>query len=266
MATASPIARLGAPSPGRSYWQLSRAPRYSLLFALPLLLLYEALAALLADPSGAGVRNGADVILKSGFVAIAGAHGQLVFAAAIVGVSIWFIVRDLRRNRGGLRWGVFLGMLAESAVLAAAFGIVVGTATAQLLGQLRLLGDAGAPASSLLALAQPGLDAPTRLMVSLGAGLYEELLFRVVLVSGLIAVGRRVLGLGQGMAVAMAVVLGALIFSAFHYIGPYGDPLRLDSFTFRAIAGLAFSGLYVARGFGITAWTHALYDVFLLLV
>jgi hypothetical protein len=24
-----------------------------------------------------------------------------------------------------------------------------------------------------------------------------------------------------------------------------------------------FSGLYLLRGFGITAWTHALYDVFL---
>jgi hypothetical protein len=59
------------------------------------------------------------------------------------------------------------------------------------------------------------------------------------------------------------VVLGALIFSAFHYIGPYGDRLELGSFTFRAVAGVLFSGMYVLRGFGITAWTHALYDVFL---
>ncbi len=54
------------------------------------------------------------------------------------------------------------------------------------------------------------------------------------------------------------------MFSAFHYIGPYGDPLRLDSFVFRMIAGLFFSGIYLLRGFGITAWTHALYDIFLL--
>jgi len=60
-----------------------------------------------------------------------------------------------------------------------------------------------------------------------------------------------------------AVTAGALIFSLFHYIGPYGQPLRLDSFIFRTVAGLLFSGLYVTRGFGITAWTHALYDVFL---
>ena len=46
-------------------------------------------------------------------------------------------------------------------------------------------------------------------------------------------------------------------------MGPYGDHLELASFAFRAIAGVLFSGLYLLRGFGITAWTHALYDVFL---
>jgi len=60
-------------------------------------------------------------------------------------------------------------------------------------------------------------------------------------------------------------VLGALLFSAFHYIGPYGDSLEAGSFIFRALAGLTFSALYLLRGFGITAWTHALYDVFVTL-
>jgi hypothetical protein len=72
------------------------------------------------------------------------------------------------------------------------------------------------------------------------------------------------MGWGPALANVFAVTLGALIFSAFHYIGPYGDPLRLDSFVFRAIAGVAFSALYVVRGFGITAWTHALYDILVL--
>jgi hypothetical protein len=47
-------------------------------------------------------------------------------------------------------------------------------------------------------------------------------------------------------------------------VGPFGDRLEVGSFVFRTVAGLAFSGLYVTRGFGITAWTHALYDIFLL--
>jgi hypothetical protein len=60
-----------------------------------------------------------------------------------------------------------------------------------------------------------------------------------------------------------ATILGAAIFSAFHYIGPYGDQLQVYSFVFRMVAGMFFSALYLVRGFGITAWTHALYDVFL---
>ena len=108
-----------------------------------------------------------------------------------------------------------------------------------------------------------GLGLATQLMVSLGAGIYEELLFRVLLVGTLAWMGRRILGWGPVPAGVLATVLGALIFSAFHYIGPYGDRLELGSFAFRAIAGVLFSGLYLLRGFGITAWTHALYDVFL---
>jgi hypothetical protein len=102
-------------------------------------------------------------------------------------------------------------------------------------------------------------------MVSLGAGLYEELLFRVLLVSGLAALAAKVFGWKQVPAGIFGAVLGAVIFSGFHYVGPYGDPFQVGSFTFRAIAGLLFSGLYLTRGFGITAWSHALYDVFLTL-
>ena len=74
------------------------------------------------------------------------------------------------------------------------------------------------------------------------------------------------LGWSPLAAGSAATLLGAAIFSAFHYIGPYGDRLQLYSFLFRLIAGLFFSALYLLRGFGITAWTHALYDVSLLLL
>lgn len=241
----------------RSYWTLSRAPRYSVTFALPLLIAYEALAAFLSRFAGEQMRNGADVILRSLFIAAAGRRGPLVFAVCVIGVSIWFIARDMRRGGGRLEPRIFGGMLAESVGLALVFGLVIGTITAKLL----------TPFSFALALAQPErLSVAARVMLSLGAGLYEELLFRVLLVSALLLLARRVMRWRPAIANTFAVGMGALIFSAFHYIGPYGDPLRLDSFVFRTIAGLAFSALYVFRGFGITAWTHALYDVIVLVL
>jgi membrane protease YdiL (CAAX protease family) len=103
-------------------------------------------------------------------------------------------------------------------------------------------------------------------MLSLGAGIYEELFFRVFLVSGIAAVCKTILGFGARASTVVAVVASAILFSLFHYLPPYGDHLQLASFTFRLLSGIAFSVLYVTRGFGITAWTHALYDSFLLLV
>jgi len=235
------------------YWRASRAPRYSLLFAFPLLLLYELLAFTLSHDAVQGVRNGADVLLKSLFVGFGGRNGLILFGALLIGTGAVLVWRDLRRG-GRLEPRVFWLMLAESVVYALGFGLVVGTLTGLLLGGPTLSIQAGAR-----------LALPTQLMISLGAGIYEELLFRVLLVGGLAWMGRQVLGMGPRAAGVSAAVVGALIFSGFHYVGPYGDVLTLPSFTFRTLAGLAFSGLYLLRGFGITAWTHALYDVFLTL-
>ena len=240
----------------RSYWTLSRAPRYSVTFALPLLILYEVLAAGLSRFAGEQMRNGADVILRSFFIAAAGSRGPLIFVLCVIGACIFFIARDLRRT-GKLEPRIFAWMTAESVLLAFAFGLVIGTITARLLTPFGPMAvGAGQPET---------MGVGARLMLSLGAGLYEELLFRVLLVSGLLLLARRVFGWRPLLANTFAVGLGALIFSAFHYVGAYGDPFRLDSFVFRAIAGVAFSALYVFRGFGITAWTHALYDVLVLI-
>jgi Type II CAAX prenyl endopeptidase Rce1-like len=245
-----------------SYYDISRAPRYSVVFALPLLLAYEALAAVLTGSRSASqVRNGADVLLKEAFIAVAGRNGPLIFIAAVIGIGIWFVARDIKRTGQGVRPVVFGGMLAESIALAAIFGIVIGTITMKLLGSLHVLAVIAGEGQGPIA----HMGWTTRLMLSLGAGLYEELLFRVLLVSALAAAARAVFGFGVRGAGVFATLVGALIFSAFHYIGPFGDPFRLTSFTFRAISGIAFSALYLLRGFGITAWTHSLYDAFLLL-
>ena len=233
----------------REYWSSSRSHRYSLVFAMPLLLLYELLEAVSPVRAAGGVvRNGADVLLTGVFSWMLGPRGPLVFMALVIGGALWLIVRD--RSGGPFRVSTLGAMLGESLVLALLFGLVVGTATVHLVGPLRSLAAGGALNGGPL----------SRLTLSLGAGLYEELLFRVVIVA-LLSNGLRLLGLSRIIAGTLAVITGALLFSAFHYVGPFGEPMRLESFVFRTLAGLAFSALYLTRGFGITAWTHALYDV-----
>ena len=241
-----------------TYWQASRAPRYSLLFALPLLVIYQILALLVpSGPGGVDVRNGADVMLQAVFVWLAGAWGPRLFMLCLIGVGGWLIAKDIRSHPGKLSAGVLGGMAVEAVCLSLVFGIVVSGLTVAVLG--------APPPPMAMGLTQVQLSRWTMLMLSIGAGLYEELLFRVVLVGLLAWSAHKLLGWRPLVAGTLATVLGALIFSAFHYIGPYGDRLDVFSFVFRTIAGLFFSALYLTRGFGITAWTHALYDVLLLL-
>lgn len=239
-----------------SYWSATRAPRYAVLLALPLLLLYEIMAAALAGAEG-GLRSGADVVLQVLIMGAVGQEGMVYVTGAVIALCIAWVIRDVRRS-GGIRARWFPLMLIESAGLAVVFAVVVSLATGQLVAGLRaalMVVDPGQ-------VTDPGrLTIVTAVMLSLGAGLYEELLFRVLLVTALAAGARGLLGAGVITAGVIASVAGAIIFSAFHYVGPYGDAFTLHSFVFRAVAGLAFSGLYLLRGFGITAWTHALYDI-----
>ena len=234
------------------YWRQTREPRYAVLFAMPLLFLYEGLARLLVGDQG--IRNGADVLLKSLFVWLGGRHGLTVFAVVLLGTGAGLVARDWHRA-GAPQFRYYLGMLVESALYALGFGSITAAITGLLLR---------GPAA--LALGQgTTLDLSTRLMVSLGAGIYEELLFRVVVVSLLFRLAGSGFGWRPLPAGLFATVLGALVFSGFHYLGPLGDRLELTSFVFRAVAGLLLSALFLVRGFGIAAWTHALSDIFLTL-
>jgi hypothetical protein len=239
----------------QSYLRTSRSLTYSLLFALPLLVAYEVGAMLLARDGGSSIRNGADVLLRT-LLAAGGVDGTLPFAAVLLGVAMVLIIAEQRRSRIRVRLSPFLGMTLESVVYALLLGGVVGGVTHWLLqgaGLVRLSVETGPLAA---------LSTREGVVLSLGAGFYEELVFRVILVGGIYALFRGS-GLERRPAGVFAALLAALLFSAFHYVGPYGDPWALPSFLFRFLAGVAFSVLFLIRGFGIAAWTHALYDVFL---
>lgn len=276
------------------YFALTRTATYSVLAALPLFVLYEVLVRLTAGPMG--VRVGADVWVKRVLEAV-GVNGTLPLLVVALVVAALLVVRE-RRQRGPVPLvpRYFAGMLGESA----AYAVVSGFAVAQVVGAL--LGQMGAQ----------GIGLGAQLALSLGAGLYEELVFRVLLVGGLAMLLRRLWRVpartdpaapgaasrpssgpvgavadslaamealagtptpsvqpavpGRRRAYVVAALVGALIFSAVHYIGAFGDPFMLSSFTFRFLLGLVFNGLYLTRGFGVAAWTHALYDVFVTLM
>ena len=252
--TGRPGASGGSPAPRTGlagYAHATRTATYGFLAALPLLVLYEA-GVILANTGQGEVRVGADVWLKQ-LLAVLGVQGGLLLAVVVLvvgGVVFWME----RQRRPPLRARYFGGIVAESLVYAVVLAMLVGGLVGALFG-------AALWETWPLAMAQFfSLSLPLQLSLSIGAGLYEELVFRVILVGGLFLIANRLMGHRRN-AYIVAAVVGALAFSAVHYIGPLGDPFQLSSFTFRFLFGLALNGVFLLRGFAVAAWTHALYDV-----
>jgi len=227
------------------YWRQSRRPLTGLLFVLPLLALYEA-GVLLLERSA--VRNGADVWLR-GLLDLAGIGGY--FLLPVLTVAALLAWHHTTRESWQVRAGVLPGMWLESALLG--LGLV---AVAHLQGAL--LNQIGLPRAAV-----PVSIGNTagRMVGFLGAGIYEELLFRLLLLpalAGLIGLS----GAGPTPRRLGAVILSSACFAAAHYVGPHGEMFAWYTFAFRFMAGGFFAVLFVYRGFGIAAGTHALYDIF----
>jgi hypothetical protein len=102
------------------------------------------------------------------------------------------------------------------------------------------------------------------IVLAVGAGIYEEFAFRVVLIAGLAHVIGFIFqwnGIAKNIG---AILLSAMVFSGFHFVGIYGELPSIDLFLIRTLAGIVLGGIYVMRGFGVAAYTHTFYDLFVL--
>ena len=245
----SPASAPPAPRPS-GYLAATRTATYGYLAALPLFVLYEA-GVLLANSGPGGIRVGADVWLKTLLAALGGTgFAALGVAVVAIGGVVWWRER-LQRPPVVARY--FAGIVAESLVYAVVLAVLVGSVVGAVFGVWAL------PDAALAQLAR--LDLGLQLALSIGAGLYEELVFRVLLVGGLFWVLQRATSLSRTRGYLVAAVVGAAVFSAVHHVGTFGDPFTLSVFTFRFLFGLALNAVFLVRGFALAAWTHALYDV-----
>ena len=242
------------PPPPRGYAASTRTATYGFLAALPLFVLYE-VGVLLANRGAGQIRVGADVWLKT-LLAAVGATGWMALGAVVVLIGFIVFYRE-RGRRPALVPRYFALLIAESLVYAVVLAVLVGGVVGALFGGWPV------PDAPLAALVRQMAAMPIglQLALSIGAGLYEELVFRVILVGGLFVALHRFTSADRRTAYLWAAVLGAALFSFVHHLGPYGDPFTVPVFTFRFLFGLALNGVFLLRGFALAAWTHALYDV-----
>ncbi len=228
-----------------NYWRYSRSAYYSAVAALPLLVIYEILIVISQSPYW-GIRNAADVWIRTFLMAFDLQAQHITFV--LIGISLALI--PIAKSRAGgikLKANYFALMLAESLAFSMVLGILLQSI-------LRLGGlSSGGPGNGFI----------QNLALSIGAGLFEEIIFRVILLNLLFWL---LLPLFKKKLVAtvVSVLLASFLFSLSHYVGSMADTWQLYSFIFRWGAGLLFTVLYFVRGFAITAYTHALYDIWVL--
>ena len=162
---------------------------------------------------------------------------------------VYAAVLVLLRKRGSFSPQAFGPMLLESSIYALVMGSIILFVMQKFLGVL------------------PGLFIGVRnpidvVVISAGAGFHEELIFRVILMGGMAWLLTGLTGKKRAWLIALAA--SSVLFSIAHHIGPAGEAFTFSAFVYRSLAGVFFALVYQMRGFAVAAWTHALYDLYVL--
>lgn len=218
---------------------------YSFVFTLPLFIFYELGMVFIARENLLVLRNGADVLMRQvlGLFGIYGAYG--FSATFMVGFTIAFIRQKKHLKSMSVKGEYLLTMFFESVMYSALLFILLGLAQNYLMS----------PKSKELF---------QQIVLSLGAGIYEEFVFRVILISGIAIILGFIFQWQETAKNTGAIIVAAVIFSLFHFVGEYGDSYSFTLFLIRFIAGIFLGVIYVWRGFGIAAYSHAIYDLVVL--
>lgn len=220
-------------------------PWTDLGLTLPIFLIYH-LGVIQLD-----VRNAADPVTRQ--LMDLAAYNAVFYWAFTLGLTALFVGLLVAAGRGkALRWHAFALLMIEAVI----YAVAMRFAAAYVVGKVSLAN-------------MPQGGAFQSLIMSFGAGFYEELAFRV----GLFGLGFKLLtilfplsGWKRWLSALGWALLTSMFFSLWHYIGEMGDPMELKSFVFRWVCGLAFIAIYRFRGFAPAVWTHALYDVWVMVL
>lgn len=232
------------------YHRASRDLWTSLILVMPLFIAYQ-----IGVMATGGIRNGVDFMTDLIWWGVGGEVGNyLIFNLGLIAVFAGVIFGF--RKKGTFQARIWPWVILESTVYAMLLGGIVLT-------MMQFLG-----LGALLAAGAEGLelDVLSAFVLSIGAGLYEELVFRLILMGGMFWAGVRWLNWPGWLAGIVALLISSLAFSAVHHVGSLGEPFVLGVFMFRFFAGIVLAGIFYARGFAVVVYTHAIYDIIVLVL
>ena len=227
------------------YLRYTTSPLYSFLFTLPLFIIYEIGLFLSISDDVTFLRNGADALMRQ-MLATFGISGLFwIGGLFFFGFIIIYFLQKFSLEEYEIKSNYFIYMVFESILWSYLLYILMSN-------------------MHLILMAPSGYKVLQNVTLAVGAGIYEEILFRVVLIFCFNYIISLVFQWKSYSKNILSVFLSSIFFSLFHFIGEFGDYYSFDIFMVRFLAGIYLGILYCSRGFGITAWTHSLYDLIVL--
>ncbi|MCC6680818.1 MAG: CPBP family intramembrane metalloprotease [Phycisphaeraceae bacterium] len=257
-ATAASAAKSEVRNPLTTYWQRSQRPLQALFFLLPLIICYEVASVLTAVPGEPRLPKIVAESLLGDFFLQFGVTGT--YLPPIIVMVVLIAMHFTHRDHIVFEPKLYGFMAVESVAMAIplfVFMLVLFRDPALQQAASQFTASATDAASST----SGGGGRPwyTGLVHALGAGIYEEMLFRLIAISMLHLLLVDVLAIPEHIGATTAVILSALAFALYHF--PSLHEIDVSRFLFYSIAGIYFAAVYVLRGYGIVAATHAAYDV-----
>jgi hypothetical protein len=273
-----------------SYLERTSRPIYAIVFLLPFIIFYElGTFGFNTDIlNQSQIRVVAFVWLQNLLESI-GFGGKFAWVAPPLAVVVILIAMQITSGKQWHLWfGDFLPMAVECILLAVPLIVLTlflnsstgaeSNASRFENSAIRIQTDAPTNCSSVAnhrlssVAGRAGKDGQgqpllANIVTGIGAGIYEELVFRLILICILMLLLQNVLRLDHKNSIVLSVLISAALFSAHHHIDFFSgqpnaiDPFNLTRFAFRTIAGIYFAILFAIRGFGITAGTHAFYNI-----
>jgi hypothetical protein len=238
------------PSAVKTYHKITRSHFFGLLIILVLLLIYESSSAVAYQEGKIVLRNAAEIMIKRTFWYI-GLRQPWIYWFIYVALLGWAYWLAKKNKLLALQFPYFPYAIFESLIYALSLSSIIHLISRSIV--IRVLGtDTNG--------VELGLG--ERMALALGAGIYEELLFRLGLLGTLLFFFQKTLPAKPFVHIILAVTISAALFSVFHYWSGR-ETVSADSFFFRFYAGIILGSLYLWRGIGVAAYTHAFYDLLL---
>jgi len=239
-----------------TYLGVSKKPLTILAFLLPLVVAYEIGLAFALRSSEGVLTNKAHVTLLRFFDTFGISAGGGLYLGGAVLVVVLLVWHVLTRDPWRLEPATPGLMAVESLMV---------TIPLIVLAQVILRNSAGSQPVPATPVVDPtalgSLTIWSKLAISIGAGLYEELLFRMLLIAVLHTMLVDVGKIGSGLGAVIAVGISAAAFTWYHPLADVHGGLAIEKAVFYFLAGLYFGAVYVLRGFGIVVGVHAIYDI-----